>query len=171
MTRSSLDGLIGLCGLTIIGTSVSRLVIGTSTWTFVIIIAAVFILTAALIARLITPTGEDASAPAAAPIRPAVPPPGSAARTILDPDGGSSRAQAATFQAMASTGMPGALTLVRVEPRPDGDAEVHLMLAGITPTEAASLIANRLLHVWGVRGVRGFGTSRDNLFQVTVTNG
>ncbi|MFV8051463.1 MULTISPECIES: hypothetical protein [Mycobacteriaceae] len=98
------------------------------------------------------------------------PTPESAAGSLMDSDGGCTRARWATVGACAAVGMPDALVLVRVDPRPDGDAEVILELRGITEGTAMSLVKSHLLAAWGVRSVRGIGLSRDGLFQVTVSN-
>lgn len=99
-----------------------------------------------------------------------VPPLDSAAAALLDSDGGCTRARWVTVGACAAVGLPDALVLVRVDPRPDGDAEVILELQGISEGTAMSLVKSHLLAAWGVRSVRAIGLSRDGLFQVTVSS-
>ncbi|MBS4102916.1 hypothetical protein [Tsukamurella paurometabola] len=107
--------------------------------------------------------------PVSAP-SPAAPIPGSAAATVLDPDGGCVRARTITAQVTTAAGMPGALVLIRADARADGDVEIALATANTGAEQAVSLIRQHLLPAWGASVIRSVGQTRDGLFQVTVGN-
>jgi hypothetical protein len=101
---------------------------------------------------------------------PAMPIPGSAAATVLDPDGGCVRVRTVTAQVTTAAGMPGALVLIRADARADGDVEMALATVNVEAAQAVALIRQHLLSAWGASVIRGVGQTRDGLFQVTVGN-
>ncbi|BDD80298.1 hypothetical protein TPB0596_00610 [Tsukamurella pulmonis] len=101
---------------------------------------------------------------------PATPILGSAAATVLDPDGGCVRARTVTAQVTTAAGMPGALVLIRADARADGDVEIALATANTDAAQAVALIRQHLLPAWGATAIRSVGQTRDGLFQVTVGN-
>ncbi|KXP12689.1 hypothetical protein AXK57_00055 [Tsukamurella pulmonis] len=111
------------------------------------------------------PRAQPMSAPS-----PATPIPGSAAATVLDPDGGCVRARTTTAEVTTAAGMPGALVLIRADARADGDVEIALATANTGAEQAVSLIRQHLLPAWGASVIRSVGQTRDGLFQVTVGN-
>ncbi|WP_435594706.1 hypothetical protein [Tsukamurella tyrosinosolvens] len=107
------------------------------------------------------------------PLMPPAPPmpiPGSAAATVLDPDGGCVRARTITAQVTTAAGVPGALVLIRADARTDGDVEMALVTGNIDAAQTVALIRQHLLPAWGATAIRSVGQTRDGLLQVTVGN-
>lgn len=115
------------------------------------------------------PAPPQPAQPVSAP-SPATPIPGSAAATVLDPDGDCVRARTVTAQVTTAAGMPGALVLIRANARADGDVEIALATANTDAAQAVALIRQHLLPAWGATAIRSVGQTRDGLFQVTVGN-
>lgn len=120
------------------------------------------------------PAAADLVRPQAAqPVSATAPPmpiPGSAAATVLDPDGGCVRARTITAQVTTAAGVPGALVLIRADARTDGDVEMALATVNVDAAQAVALIRQHLLPAWGATAIRSLGQTRDGLFQVTVGN-
>ncbi|HVG84265.1 MAG TPA: hypothetical protein VM820_07090 [Vicinamibacterales bacterium] len=118
----------------------------------------------------VDPVMPQSAPPAPMPSAPPMPIAGSAAATVLDPDGDCSRARTITAQVTQAAGMPGALVLIRATARADGDVEIALATANTDAAQAVALIRHHLLPAWGATAIRSVGQTRDGLFQVTVGN-